>query len=134
MDISDSFWPNSAADKVAARSSGFAILRSLGARDDSIGPRQVSWLADLRSPVPSQDDLPQGRTSGSLPADSGATAPDSHRLPFSSRAHLRIGTWTSETSGYSELPRHHGALDLWSQPLAIRARVSSESRAHLIRS
>ena len=69
--------------KADLRSGVSAGDRSLGARDDSRTPRQVSWLTDRCSPVPSQDDVSQWRTSGSLPAHSGATAPASHRRPFS---------------------------------------------------
>jgi hypothetical protein len=77
--------------KADLRSGVSAGDRSLGARDDSSSPGQVSWLTDRRSPVPSRDKLSQWRTSGSLPAHSGATAPVSHRLPFSSPGGSRQG-------------------------------------------
>ena len=77
--------------KADLRSGVSAGDRSLGARDDSSSPRQVSWLTDRRSPVPSQDKVSQWRTSGSLPAHSGATAPVSHRLPSSPPGGSRQG-------------------------------------------
>jgi hypothetical protein len=45
--------------------------------------RQVSWLPDQRSSAPSQDRRPQWSLADLLPGHSGATAPESHRLPFS---------------------------------------------------
>ena len=72
-----------ARDEGAGRGRG--RYPSLDAKDDVAGSRQVSWLPDRRSSTPSQDPRPSGDCLDLLPGHSGATAPDSHRLPSSDR-------------------------------------------------